>query len=34
MSKPTINNTRISVELILDKLSAGESMKDLLAASS
>jgi len=34
MSKPTINNTRISVELILDKLSEGESMKDLLAASS
>jgi len=34
MSKPTINNTRISVELILDKLSEGESMQDLLAASS
>jgi len=30
--KPTIKDTRISVELILDKLSAGESMEDLLAA--
>lgn len=30
--KPTIKDTRISVELILDKLSAGESMDDLLAA--
>jgi len=30
--KPAIKNTRISVELILDKLSAGESMDDLLAA--
>jgi len=30
--KPTIKNTRISVELILDKLSAGESIDDLLVA--
>jgi len=30
--KPAIKNTRISVELILDKLSAGESFEDLLAA--
>ncbi len=30
--KPVIINTRISVELIVDKLSTGESMDDLLAA--
>jgi len=30
--KPAIKDTRISVELILDKLSAGESFEDLLAA--
>jgi len=30
--KPTIKDTRISVELILDKLSAGEQIEDLLAA--
>jgi len=30
--KPAIKDTRISVELILDKLSAGESIEDLLAA--
>ncbi|HKL32113.1 MAG TPA: DUF433 domain-containing protein [Tangfeifania sp.] len=30
--KPTIINTRISVDLILEKLAAGDSVEDLLAA--
>jgi len=30
--KPVIKGTRITVELILEKLSAGESIKDLLEA--
>jgi len=30
--KATIKDTRIAVELIIDKLSAGESFDDLLAA--
>ncbi len=32
MGKPTIKGTRISVELILDKLAAGESVADVLRA--
>ena len=32
MGKPCIAGTRLSVELILEKLGAGESMEDLLAA--
>ncbi|WP_372948569.1 DUF433 domain-containing protein [Mariniphaga sp.] len=30
--KPTIINTRISVDLILEKLAAGDTVDDLLAA--
>ena len=30
VGKPTIAGTRISVELILDKIAAGESYKDIL----
>lgn len=30
--KPTIINTRISVDLILEKLAAGDTIKDLLEA--
>jgi uncharacterized protein (DUF433 family) len=30
--KPTIINTRISVDLILEKLAAGDTFEDLLAA--
>lgn len=30
--KPVIKNTRIPADLILEKLSAGESVEDLLAA--
>ncbi len=30
--KPTIINTRISVDLILEKLAAGDTVEDLLAA--
>jgi uncharacterized protein (DUF433 family) len=30
--KPTIINTRISVDLILEKLAAGDSVEDLLVA--
>lgn len=30
--KPTIINTRISVDLILEKLAAGDTVKDLLEA--
>lgn len=32
MGKPTIAGTRLTVELILDKLAAGETMQDLLTA--
>jgi uncharacterized protein (DUF433 family) len=32
MGKPVIKGTRITVELILDKLSAGEKMDDILIA--
>lgn len=32
MGKPVIKNTRITVELILEKLSSGESEDDLLIA--
>ncbi|RMH49218.1 MAG: DUF433 domain-containing protein [Bacteroidetes bacterium] len=32
MGKPVIAGTRITVELILEKLAAGETMDDLLAA--
>ena len=32
MGKPVIRGTRITVELILEKLSAGESVEDILAA--
>ncbi|MGQ9555734.1 MAG: DUF433 domain-containing protein [Anaerolineae bacterium] len=32
LGKPVIAGTRITVELILDKLAAGESIDDLLAA--
>ncbi len=32
MGKPVIKGTRITVELILEKLAAGESMEDLLTA--
>jgi uncharacterized protein (DUF433 family) len=30
--KPTIKNTRIPVDLILEKLASGDSIEDLLAA--
>ena len=32
MGKPVIRGTRITVELILEKLGAGESIEDLLSA--
>lgn len=32
MGKPVVSGTRITVELILEKLGAGESVEDLLAA--
>lgn len=32
MGKPVVAGTRITVELILDKLAAGESVEDLLKA--
>ena len=32
MGKPVIKGTRITVELILEKLSAGETIQDLLEA--
>jgi uncharacterized protein (DUF433 family) len=32
MGKPVIAGTRITVELILDKLAAGETVEDILAA--
>lgn len=32
MGKPVIRGTRITVELVLEKLGAGESIEDLLAA--
>lgn len=32
MGKPVIAGTRITVELILEKLAAGESIEDILAA--
>ncbi|TWF37323.1 uncharacterized protein DUF433 [Chitinophaga polysaccharea] len=32
MGKPVIKGTRITVELILEKLSAGETMEDILTA--
>ncbi|MCI0641171.1 MAG: DUF433 domain-containing protein [Gemmataceae bacterium] len=32
MGKPVVAGTRITVELILEKLAAGESIQDLLAA--
>lgn len=32
MGKPIIKGTRITVELILEKLSAGETMEDILTA--
>jgi len=32
MGKPTIKGTRITVELILEKLGAGETVEQLLAA--
>jgi len=32
MGKPVIKGTRITVELILDKLSAGEQIEDILTA--
>lgn len=32
MGKPVVAGTRITVELILEKLAAGESIEDLLAA--
>ena len=32
MGKPVIKNTRITVELILEKLSAGETEEDIKAA--
>lgn len=32
MGKPVVKGTRITVELILEKLSAGENMDDLLKA--
>lgn len=32
MGKPVIKGTRISVELILEKLSAGETMENILMA--
>jgi len=32
MGKPVIRGTRITVELILEKLSAGETIDDILAA--
>ena len=32
MGKPVVNGTRITVELILDKLAAGESFEQLLDA--
>jgi uncharacterized protein (DUF433 family) len=32
LGKPVVRGTRITVELILEKLAAGESMDDLLAA--
>ena len=32
MGKPIIKGTRITVELILDKLSAGEKIEDILTA--
>ncbi|MDH4099046.1 MAG: DUF433 domain-containing protein [Nitrospirota bacterium] len=32
MGKPVIAGTRITVELILDKLAAGESMEEVLTA--
>jgi uncharacterized protein (DUF433 family) len=32
MGKPVVSGTRITVELILEKLAAGESVDDILAA--
>lgn len=32
MGKPVIRGTRITVELILEKLAAGETIEDILAA--
>ena len=32
MGKPVVKGTRLSVELILEKLSNGESMEDILTA--
>jgi uncharacterized protein (DUF433 family) len=32
MGKPVLKGTRITVELILDKLAAGETVPDILAA--
>ncbi len=32
MGKPVVAGTRLTVELILEKLSAGETMEDLIAA--
>ncbi|HVY91957.1 MAG TPA: DUF433 domain-containing protein [Bryobacteraceae bacterium] len=32
MGKPTLSGTRITVELILDKLAAGETVEQILAA--
>ncbi|MEO8148966.1 MAG: DUF433 domain-containing protein [Bacteroidia bacterium] len=32
VGKPVIKNTRITVELIIEKLSAGESMEQILAS--
>jgi len=32
MGKPVVAGTRLTVELILDKLAAGETMQDLLTA--
>ena len=32
MGKPVIRGTRVTVELILEKLAAGETMEDLLTA--